>query len=102
MTNKFIENLLTAAFEGGSNYWIEGVEVIHDRAGTQYMSQVISNGGTLRIIDDELNAHTLTRPAIVKGINYALSGQQIKDEDYDAGDADTALQYALFGEVVYG
>lgn len=59
--------------------------------------------------------HVLTMAAIRKALNYqppkrkGISTnwfrkvvERLVEEDYDAGDADTIVQIAVFGEVVYG
>jgi hypothetical protein len=102
MTNEFVSAILTTCFEGGSNYWIEGVESVVDVPGTKYFADQVAQGGEVDIYGEDGLEGRLTRAKIVKGIHEALSGQAIRDEDYDAGDADNALQYALFGELVYG
>lgn len=102
MTNQFIDDILVTCFEGGSVYWIGEIHAAKNVPGTKHFSEVVAQGGELDITDDDGQTHRLTNAAIRKGINMALSGRQIKDKDYDAYDADSALQYALFGEVVYG
>lgn len=99
ITNEDLDDLLVAAFEGGSNYWIESVEVKNnDYKGGEYASDVISRGGTL-IIRDEEGRHELTRAKLLKGLSL---GSSYDPENADAGDADNILQLALFGQLIYG
>jgi hypothetical protein len=107
-----IDDILTTAFEGGINYWCGKVEVGKSpRTSTGYMSDVISNGGTLMLIDadDDTNKPDiweLTEENLIKGIaqymqenNYASIDDLI--DDHDADIADCIVQYALFGELVF-
>lgn len=107
-----IDNILATCFEGGSNYWIDKVQVVDkDYKGCQYASDVVSQGGELIIIidDDQL---TLTKNKLIKGIQkwyekyHYPRHKEIQGEfhlfDWDANDSDLIIQYALFSEIVYG
>jgi hypothetical protein len=54
----------------------------------------------------EVKWHPLTRAKMVHGINAAAKHWRMSVEafveDADADMADTAVQFALFGEIVYG
>jgi len=116
--NSDIDNILTTCFEGGSEYWIHQIKVVdNDHKGQKYASDVISNNGKLQIITYEGTECLLTKVKLVKGIeswlkNYYYSpnktkyGSDIESEfhliNWDAGDSDIILQYALFDKVVYG
>lgn len=98
ITDEQIDDLLVTAFEGGITYWCGEVKVVGDFLGG-YASEQISRGGVLKLYDaEEEKWHTLNMSRLLKG----LSLSNIDLEDYDAGDADTVIQNALFGEVVYG
>ena len=47
---------------------------------------------------EEEKWHTLNMSRLLKGMSLS----KIDLEDYDAVDADTVIQNAVFGEVVYG
>lgn len=100
VTQEQIDDVLVTAFEGGSNYWID--EVTIDEEPTEkykYMSDVLTRGGTLKVyITDEEEIKVLRLEKLLE----ALSDVNFNFDDYDAGDADTVVQKALFGEVVYG
>ena len=110
-----LDNILVTAFEGGSNYWIDKIEV-KDYKGCEFASHVISKGGKLIIITDDEQL-TLTKNKQLKGISkwfaeYYYPRQIVKhnlempssfsDIDFDAGDTDIIIQLAIFNEVVYG
>lgn len=65
--------------------------------------------------DEKWCEHVLTMSSLLKALNYQPAKSQhttsnwfrkvvdrLIDEDYDAGDADTLIQIAVLGEVVYG
>ena len=108
--DEFLADILTTAFEGGSNYWLKSVKVVS--RGKTYeaiikSAEVISIGGTLEICDDEgllsKNDSILTKESLLDAIEWyiGINGLDVLD-DHDAQDSDSILQYALFGEVVYG
>lgn len=105
ITDESIGDVLTTAFEGGSNYWATGVKV-DDFKGQDYASQAVGHGAEAVISIDEDTPEVLTREKMVVGIGKAATylGQTVERfiENHDADDADLAVQFALFGEVVYG
>lgn len=134
LTSQEIADIVTTAFEGGSNYWIVTVDVCRHYASGWHCERNLvrakikagielhegpmyslwkfwendSNGYMIDFDEDE--DIVLTAEKVVKGLQamaqtwafvpaierLLVSGQ------YDADDADLALQFALFGEVVYG
>ena len=112
-----LDNILATCFEGGSNYWINKIQVVdEDYKGCEYASDVVSQGGKLYLHTDESDEtgeiFELTKNKLVKGIkkwykNYHYPRhKEIQDElhlfDWDAGDSDIILQLAIFNEVIYG
>ena len=119
-----LDNILATCFEGGSNYWINKIKVVdEDYKGCEYASDVVSHGGKVEIIcdeyvygceyNDEHGCHyIITKVKLIKGIQrwyekyHFPRHKEVQDEfhlfDWDAGDSDIILQYALFNEVVYG
>lgn len=95
-----IEDLLATAFEGGINYWCDAVEV--DKEPTEdytFASQALTRGGTLKVyVNEEDEIRTLTLEKILQ----AIADEQVDFDDYDAGVADSVVQRAAFGEVIYG
>lgn len=119
MTNRsdartqFLSDMLATALEGGINYWATIVstqteDAPNDPVGWRYTHAVIretEEGGT---------DHHVNLDRIASGLNAlcALPGDHLKnlraanrtngqDGDYDATDADQALQFGLFGKSVY-
>jgi hypothetical protein len=115
-----IADLIVTALEGGINYWCRKA-VMKENAITKdyfnvlpedqdkinYASDLISYGGTLILFDAESSDKwELDIDKMLKGIdmhctNMKKSPANLMD-DYDANDADAIVQYAVFGELVFG
>lgn len=119
-----IDDIMATAMEGGINYWCDRAKVVGDYLG-EYSSEQIARGGKLRLHmeepfdDEETEWYELDKEKFLKGLNM-----YIKDPDkpyeilyfdcdmdgylsidtcqVDATVADMIVQYALFGEVVFG
>lgn len=125
ITRKDIADILTTCFEGGSNYWIDEVPDIpksrrkvemdgaarydlkSDEVGMWYSHFGAAGGIVTLDVDHGGGEFTLTVEKIVEGIRRAseFRGMTIKawlESCPDASEADLALQFALFGEVVFG
>lgn len=108
VTDEDIDDLLVTAFEGGITYWCDAVRVIEEPSESyEFASEVLTRGGMLELhdaeeFDDETEQYgkwyVLTMPMLLK----ALSDVSFDFDDYDAGDADTVIQKAIFGGIVYG
>ena len=105
VTDDHLDSILVGAFEGGSNYWAEKVEVRDDDyKGAEFASGVIGKGGELYITTELDGKYLLTRNMLINGLQQYLDESKHKNWP-DGGDAytdDCILQYALFGEIVYG
>ena len=105
VTEDHLDSILTGAFEGGSNYWIAKVEVKKDDfKGKVYASESVAAGGELYIYTTDDAKYLLSKSSIIMGLQQYLDTSKLKNWP-DGGDAETddlILQYALFGEVVYG
>lgn len=127
-TDQDIDDIISAALEGGITYWCDSAKVVGDYLG-EYASDQISRGGTLKLHDTEENKwYELTKENFLNGLKqFVLNGlnqlvlecgfskedgnghlwQVITSDRHldmtkiDAGDADCIIQYALFGEVIY-
>lgn len=69
----------------------------------EYLSEVLTRGGTLKLFnrlyedsDSEGEWVTLTLSKLLQALG------DFDFEDYDAINADTVVQKAVFGEVIYG
>ena len=111
ITDDMVDNILCTALEGGSNYWIDKCVANFWPEGAEHVSDGVSRGGKIVFfVEDDDDEYTLTLDDMLNGIEKAYdhrqssSGFSFKDwyENHDADDADLALQYALFGEIVYG
>lgn len=108
--NQDIDDIICTALEGGINYWCDRVEVEGEYLG-EFASDQISRGGTLILHDSEkLYRYKLTLDKVLKGLETYIRERglaviydiDIETIDIDAEDADAIIQYALFGEIIYG
>lgn len=118
LTQQDIDDIMVAALEGGINYWCWRVVVQGDYLG-EYASEQISRGGKLAVwinepFEDDKTCYMLDRDKFLAGFKLWLEkgGDSYDVIDYsdgsvdcgqiDAACADEIVQYALFGEVVFG
>ena len=106
VTAEQIENIIVTSLECQSTYWLgldnttpEWDDEPDELPASQYATQLILEGKTVTLydIEDEDEVWTLTLDKLLKGISIALSN----DEDIE-DEADSVMQYALFGEIVFG
>lgn len=109
-----MSDIISTAFEGGINYWCIGVDMVLAQTPCELhrkpMSEAVTLGATLILYTEEDTPIYLSADKLQQALT-ALSTGKIKDsalitalinESYDAGDADCLIQYACFGEIVYG
>lgn len=125
VTNEEISDILSTAFEGGSNYWYanldydlgEGYTIADFKEGgrCQYPGMyhhwcqlVPLVPGCAIVLEDaeEGTAHRLDRAALVKGVQvmaekYPQHFANWLNEDGDAITGDVFLQCCVFGENIY-
>ena len=114
VTRDDLRDIFATALEGGINYWAEGIDVAEYPEGAEYGSDVPALGGSvvLRYDDPEQDEGTATgrftvdAAALERGIVKAathrgLTVRRFLDEQ-DADSADLVMQFAIFGDVVYG
>jgi hypothetical protein len=116
-----IENIIITALEGGIGYWgcllNEGKEFddfYKDTKGlttSQFVAGLILNQKSVVLYDTELDFNEaekweLNLFKLLNGIKlYIINSKQINFpliDNLDANMADSIIQYALFGELVYG
>ncbi len=114
-----LNDLIVAALEGGINYWCRKAKIKKDTDGNffgvapedqekvVYASDVIGYGGTLILYDAESDDKwELDAEKMVNGIKAHCEKRNIALTDlmdnHDADDADCIVQYACFGEIVFG
>lgn len=114
ITQEDIDDIMCTALEGGITYWCRKAQVVEDTYLGEYASEQISRGGTLRLFDAESDdIWFLDRDKLLNGIKLwaefggdpclAIRGNGTIDTcEVDAEVADQIIQYALFGEVVFG
>lgn len=116
VTQEDIDDIVCGALEGGINYWCYRAEVVEDKYFGEYASEQISRGGSLNLYDSEEDAvHLLTKENFMEGLRKYLQnphpyditegtkeGLKIDTCQADATVCDMIIQYAIFGDVIYG
>ena len=112
LTEEDIDDIMCAALEGGICYWACEAEVLGAYFGT-YASEQIARGGTLLIHDAESDdCWDLTLEKFLEGVKLwykeCWAGNAIRPDgtvdtcQIDGAGADQIVQYALFGDLVFG
>lgn len=118
VTTEDIDDILCGSLEGGSSYWCDEVEVVGEYLG-EYASEQISRGGKLKFHvfepfdDSDTEVYELDQKKFLNGLqkwlnNYTHVDDCLFEEGQldcgmiDAGMADSIIQYALFGDEIYG
>ncbi len=111
VTDENINDIISTAFEGGINYWCCGVKILkgsvdEEKAKNKFKSDLITLGATLVLYDAESpDKWELDLEKVIKGIKMHCTDKGILPsqlmEDYDANDADSIIQYALFDKQVF-
>lgn len=115
VTGEDVDDIMTGALEGGITYWCKEAKVVGDYLG-EYASEQISRGGKLILYDYEAgNTHCLDLEKLLNGIKLwvknpagcncleHIDGKLAIDCcNADAEVCDAIIQYALFGDVIYG
>lgn len=104
-----VDGIIVSALEGGSDYWmyfeIDNPNKEYPRS--QQATKLLLDGKSFRVIDREdetAPVYQLTLEKLLKGIelNYQKRPWDNDKENWDAESADCILQYAVFGELIYG
>lgn len=119
LTEEDLSDILCSCFEGGCNYWccidnttdewIDAKEQLCTQGNCQpviedIMVYMLTHDMPIRLIDEEDNIGLyMTMNAFLIGIKMAI-GNGFCDcvDDIDALAGDAIIQYAVFGEQVYG
>ena len=114
LTREDVDDIMVAALEGGISYWSTKAEVV-GKYLADYASEQISRGGSLLIhICDEEEPRLLDLDAFTKGVELLVINGDDKYGAFpgwprpndlckvDGMIADWIIQYALFGEIVFG
>ena len=74
----FIADVLSTAFNGGSNYWIEDITNLSECPKSQYFSKSVAQGDTLEILDNEdYKVHKLDKNIFAEGYRKFLTGDHV-------------------------
>ena len=112
LTHNDIETIMVTAIEGGIGYWAclinEGKEWDRKPKGvpsSQWATQLLLEGKEV-VFEDEEDGKTLklTLQKLIKGfgLNYKNRPHDNDLENGDSNTSDAIIQYALFGDVIYG
>jgi len=108
VTQEQVDYLLCAAFEGGITYWCDSASTPEDYPeGATWLHQTLTRGATIFLHDmEDDDVLLLTLDKFLVGIAKAAAHMR-QDvvtflEEHDAVSADLAVQFALFGEIIYG
>lgn len=110
-----IDDIMIGALEGGITYWCKKAVVVGEYLG-EYASEQIARGGALDLYDCESGAvYRLTKEKFFKGIELwakkpigcncleHINGKlRIDCCNADAIVCDAIIQYAIFGDIIYG
>lgn len=115
ITESDIEGVIVTSFEGGSNYWMgldnstpEWKEKPKGEPLSTWATKLLLEGKEIKVFDIEEDMDDddwiITLEKILNGIKLNYINRP-HDADIGQGDAITAdciLQYAMFGELVFG
>lgn len=120
LTKEDIDDIMCGALEGGINYWCDEAKVMGGYLG-EYGSEQIARGGKLRLHlpetfdKDDTEYYELDLEKFKKGVElWAITPvgcnclEQIDGKirfdtcNADAIVCDAIIQYALFGDVIFG
>ena len=107
-----IDDIMSAALDGGVTYWCGRAEVVGEYLG-EYASEQISRGGALKLHDIEGDGvFELTLDKFLVGLRLWIENERAFElandtgrldiGQIDAAAADLIIQYALFNDIVYG
>jgi hypothetical protein len=114
VTEEDIDDIMCTALEGGINHW--AVSATCERTDhIDYTHEALSQGSpiTIKVFDEQREEHVLTKEKFMKGLQKAADEGRLYWQDpgdgleldvgaIDAEIADVIVQYAIFGDIVYG
>lgn len=111
VSDENIDDIMSAALDGGITYWCCKAEVVGEYLG-EYASEQISRGGTLKLYDiEDGTVSELTLDKFLNGLRLWIENErafELTDAgrldvgQIDALAADAIIQYALFNDVIFG
>lgn len=114
LTEQDIDDIMVSALEGGITYWAGEAEVIEEKRVADWGHEQIARGGVLLIhdIEDPEEVWELNLEKFLKGFKLwyedgrdeygAVEDGEVDCCQIDGDRADEIIQYALFGEIVFG
>ena len=104
VSDEQIDSWLCGAFEGGSNYWCDGIKVKdNDYKNTKYASDCVSKGGVIIMREKEVcKQDILDALSWLSHNKYTKCLDRLLNGGYDADDSDVLFQVACFRDVIYG
>jgi hypothetical protein len=123
LDDEFFDDIICTMFEGGSNYWLGKIQVIHPDGekpsgmpASEWIASAVNKDGMIKILPQEDTVTViLDKKRLVDGLekwitrhpsSVSLINENEKNSidagNIDADDADAILQYAVFGELVFG
>lgn len=119
LTESDIDTIISNALEGGIGYWARLNNIGEkwdrkpkDRYTSEWVTKLLLDGETVEFEDaeeefeegEEVERWFLSLDKLIKGfeLNYKLRPHDNNLEQGDATTSDCIIQYALFGELVYG
>ena len=120
LTEQDIEDIMVTALEGGIGYWAildnsrpEFENWPEEMSCAEIATRILISGGKISLIEEENEeVHDLSLNDILTGIQTfvnegcdrygAFNPQEIDLGNFDAECADLVIQFAIFGEQVYG
>ena len=113
LTVQDIDDIMVSALEGGITYWCNRAEVIEEKRVADWGHEQIARDGMLKLYDYESDeVYDLTLEKFLNGFRLwledggdkygAVENGRVDCCEIDGEAADSIIQYAIFGELVYG
>lgn len=106
VTEKMVCDLFITAIEGGSTYWCEEIDLRKDGQAVTYQREESFTGDwTATVTPHEDDKAIITPETLQKAFSMRPEETALlvtESPAFDAITADTLIQCAAFGEIVYG
>lgn len=117
MDTQTLKDILTTAVEGGSGYWMNDDDVCQNIQIHRDAEKNVTEIQCETDVDGEgWIVQEITTARVRKALTEMKDDEKLpehwrkwagkflfnKDMDYDAGDADVVVQYAMFKDIVFG
>ena len=117
VTPEDIDDIMVSALEGGITHWANKAKVLEEKRVAEWGHEQIARDGELHIHviepfdQKDTEWYVLTKEKFLNGLEKPKYSDCLEFVDHelridtcyvDANVADTIIQYALFGEVIYG